>query len=146
MGYPSVFEKNTTQITFERLEKLTKDSTPLWGKMNVAQMMAHLNVSYDVAIDKIEVKNNFFMKLMLKLMVKNTVVGEAPYKKSSMTAPYFVQDGICDFETEKAKFIANVQAVEIKGKEYFNGKESVSFGVMSDKEWSVLFYKHLGLT
>jgi hypothetical protein len=54
-----------------------------------------------------------------------------------------VQDGERKFEEEKVKFIANVLEVEEKGKEYFNGKESVSFGVMTDKEWSILFYKHL---
>jgi hypothetical protein len=143
MSYPSVFEKHTTELTLNRLEQLNSDSTPLWGKMNAAQMLAHVNVSYDVAFEKLPVKNGSFMKFMLKTFLKNAVVGPKPYPKNSRTAPYFIQDSDKDFEKEKANFIKNVQDVESKGKQWFEGKESVSFGAMTAEEWSNLFYKHL---
>ena len=39
----NTFDPKTTEKTFERLEKLNYMSKPQWGKMNVAQMLAHLN-------------------------------------------------------------------------------------------------------
>jgi hypothetical protein len=39
------------------------------GKMTVAQMLAHLNVTYDLAYDKIQSPTNFFTKILLKLLV-----------------------------------------------------------------------------
>ena len=139
----NVFQRSTTLYTRDRLQNLSKDTIPQWGKMDAGQMLAHLNVAYDVAFGKLEVKNNVIMKWFLKTFVKEGVVGEKPYPKNSMTAPYFMQKEPRDFELEKQKFIDNVQTVEQKGEPFFEGKESVSFGKMTALEWSNQFYKHL---
>jgi uncharacterized damage-inducible protein DinB len=143
MALPYVFDSSTTKLTLERLEKLTSNTQAQWGKMDAGQMLAHLNVSYDLAFGKIQVNDNFFVKFMLKLFVKNAVVSEKPYPKNSQTASYFLQKGPKDFETEKSNFIENVKAVEQKGESFFDGKDSVSFGKLTKKEWSNLFYKHI---
>ena len=44
---------------------------------------------------------------------------------------------------KKSIFINNVKETETKGVALFDGKISSSFGVMSDKEWSTHFYKHI---
>lgn len=143
MALPSVFDSKTTEETFKRLEKITYVTKPQWGKMNAAQMLAHLNVAYDLAYDKIQVKNSGFKKFILKLLVKPMVVGEKGYKKNSQTAPEFIIADERDFEKEKSKFIDNVKQTEAHGAKYFEGKESSSFGVMTAKEWSNQFYKHI---
>lgn len=139
----NTFDPATTEQVLERVEKLTPDSQPLWGKMNVAQMLAHLNVAYEMAYDLKKVKNNSFSRLMLKLFVKGIVVGEKPYKKNSRTAPAFLITDPKEFEQEKNKFIDFVQKTEANGAALFEGKESVSFGQLTSKEWSNMFYKHL---
>lgn len=143
MNLLNTFDPATTERVIARVEKLTPDSQPLWGKMNVAQMLAHLNVAYEMAYDLIEVKNNAFTKLMLKLFVKSLVVGEKPYKKSSRTAPAFLITDSREFEQEKNKLIDFVQKTEANGAAFFEGKESASFGPLTSKEWSNMFYKHL---
>ncbi len=143
MALPSVFDPKTTEETFKRLEKITYVSKPQWGKMNSAQMLAHLNVAYDLAYDKIQVKNSGFKKFILKLLVKPMVVGEKGYKKNSQTAPEFIIADERDFEKEKSKFIDNVKQTEAHGAKYFEGNESKSVGVMTAKEWSNQFYKHI---
>lgn len=140
----NVFENTTTQSIKERLDKLSTDSQPQWGKMNSAQMLAHLNVAYDIAYGKKEVKMNGFTRLMMKLFVKNLVVGdEMKFKKNSRTAPYFVIADARDFEAEKAKLWEYVQQVEKDGVNHFEGKVSDAFGKLSSREWSNQFYKHL---
>lgn len=139
----NTFDPKTTEETFKRLEKLTYMSKPQWGKMNAAQMLAHLNVAYDLAYGKRASKANLFAKLMLKLFVKGIVVGEKPYSKNSPTGPDFLIADERDFEKEKALFIANVKETEAKGASYFEGKESSAFGKLSSKQWSIQFYKHL---
>jgi hypothetical protein len=118
-------------------------SKPQWGKMNVAQMLAHLNVTYDLAYDRVQSPANFFVKLMLKLFVKPLVTNDKPYKKNSHTAPVFIITNECDFEKEKSIFIDNVKKTEADGVAFFEGKVSSSFGPMTDKEWSTQFYKHI---
>ena len=63
MAYPNVFEASTTKLITYRLDKLANETTPQWGKMNAAQMLAHLNVAYDIAYGRIPTKYNWLMKI-----------------------------------------------------------------------------------
>jgi hypothetical protein len=138
------FDSTTTAKTLERLEQLSNTTKPVWGKMNAAQMMAHLSIPYDYAYGKKENKLSFFGKLMLNLFVKDLVVGGSkPYPKNSRTSPDFIVADERDFEKEKARLIANIKETEAKGSPYFEGKDSGAFGKLTAKQWSVQFYKHL---
>ena len=44
----NIFTKEVTKDVIARVEKLTPESQPTWGKMSVAQMLAHCNVSYEM--------------------------------------------------------------------------------------------------
>jgi len=77
----SVSDAATTATLLERFNVLTPKSQPQWGKMTVSQMLAHLNVAYDISYGKIPVRYNWLTKQMLKFFVKSTVVGSKPYKK-----------------------------------------------------------------
>ena len=46
--FPSIFEPQTLTDLLARIEKLTPDTQPKWGKMNVAQMLAHNSVGFDI--------------------------------------------------------------------------------------------------
>ncbi|OAQ42427.1 hypothetical protein A5893_04495 [Pedobacter psychrophilus] len=139
----SVFNSNDTQELVSRINSLKPNSTPLWGKMNVAQMLAHCNVSYEMAFESKHPKPNAIMRFILKAFVKSTVVGEKPYKKSSQTAPAFIITDTRDFENEKSRLIAYINKTQELGENYFDGKESLSFGVLNKTEWNNMFYKHL---
>jgi hypothetical protein len=143
MKYPSVYESDVLDSIFERLDKLSATTVPQWGKMNAGQMLAHLNISYDITYGKMTVKNNFLMKMMLKIFVKPTVVGDKPYQKNSRTAPYFIIANDRDFEVEKSKLVAYMKQMQKEGATKFEGKESPSFGAMTAQEWSNQYYKHL---
>jgi hypothetical protein len=143
MALPNIFKQETTDLLLNRLEKLTHQSQPLWGKMDVAKMLAHVNVTYDLNEGRIESKTPFIMKLILKAFVKPAVVGEKTYPKNSRTAPVFIITSEKDFEKEKTNLIANIKAVQAKGEAFFEGRESSSFGKLTTKEWNNLFYKHL---
>ncbi len=143
MALLNVFEKSTTTAILKRLEKLKGDTVPQWGKMNAAQMLAHLNVNYDITYGKKEVNNNAFKRFMFKLFLKSAVVSEKPYRKNGGTAPYFIIKGDRNFEEEKAKLINYIKMTEEKGAAFFEGKESSAFGALTSKEWSNQFYKHM---
>lgn len=144
MDYPNSFTPEVTEKVAQRLANLSNETTPQWGKMNSAQMLAHLNVAYDIAHERVEVKKpNFLMAFMLKKMIKPIVVGSKPYKKNSRTAPMFLIADEREFEQEKTKFINNLKETQEKGEAHFDGKHNPSFGVLSANEWNNMFYKHL---
>lgn len=143
MALPSVFIKEVSDNIIERINKLTNSTPEQWGKMSVAQMLAHCNVTYEMAHDDIHPKPNFFMKFILKSFVKRTVTNEVPYKQNSQTAPAFIIKTDKDFNIEKNRLIQYIQKTQQLGEANFNGKESHSFGVLNATEWNNMFYKHL---
>ncbi|MCA0364957.1 MAG: DUF1569 domain-containing protein [Bacteroidetes bacterium] len=140
----NIFEKSTTEEVIARIGKLTPATSPLWGKMTVSQMLAHCCVTYEMLFEPERFpKPNFLMGLMLKFLVKPTVTGNVPYKKNLRTAPAFMITEDKDFETERKRLIDFLQKVQDLGENYFEGRESHSFGKLSKEEWSTMFYKHL---
>ena len=139
----NIFEKKITGETINRINQLTQNTQRVWGKMSVAQMLAHCNVTYEMVYEDIHPKPNPFMKLILKLFVKHSVVGEKTYKHGLPTASQFLIKEEKDFEYEKKRLINYIQKTEELGKEHFNNKESLSFGKLTSQEWNNMFYKHL---
>ena len=44
----NVFDRKVSEELVSRINQLTPSTTNLWGKMNVSQMLAHCNVTYDL--------------------------------------------------------------------------------------------------
>ena len=143
MSWKNLFNHKECQETIDRINKLTKETPNLWGKMNVAQMLAHCNVTYELVYTDKHPKPKGFQKFMIKLFAKNVVVGPKPYKKNTRTAPMFLITDQRKFETEKQRLIDYIQKTQQLGEAHFNGKESHAFGALSAKEWNTLFSKHL---
>jgi hypothetical protein len=141
--FPSLFDKTALNDMIARLNQLSPATQPEWGKMTVAQMLAHNNVAYDITSGKIPVSYNFLMRFMLKTFVKDTVVGKKPYGRNGRTAPVFIVSDERDFAREKAELIANLKSFHEEGPAAYEGRASPSFGPMTSQEWSNQYWKHL---
>ncbi len=139
----SVFKPEDVKEVLNRIDKLSNETQPVWGKMDVAQMLAHCNVTYEMAYEDKHPKAKGLKKMMLNWFVKPIVVNEKPYKKNSRTAPEFIISDKRVFETEKERLVNYINKTMEIGEKGFEGKESNSFGVLSVQEWNNSFYKHL---
>ncbi|NCA21476.1 MAG: DUF1569 domain-containing protein [Crocinitomicaceae bacterium] len=139
----NIFNATDSNEIIERIEKLTSETKQVWGKMNVSQMMAHCNVTYEMVYENIHPKPNAFVRFLLKSFVKNKVVNDEVYKQNSQTAPVFLIKSDKNFEKEKARLIEHIKKTQELGPGYFEKKESHSFGVLKATEWNNMFYKHL---
>ncbi len=143
MDLPNIFTSPVSDKIIQRINALTTTSQPVWGKMNVAQMLAHCNVTYEYLFENNHPKPNAFLKFIIKLMAKKAVVSNTPYKKNSPTGPDFKMTTDKDFATEKSRLISYLQRTQALGENHFDGKESHSFGELTLNEWNNMFYKHL---
>ena len=143
MALPSVYNKSEVEKLIDRINKLSPKTLAKWGKMNVSQMLAHCNITYEYVFDERNDHPNFFMKIMLKLFVKKIVVGEKPYEHNGRTAPAFIITDEREFAKEKTRLINYINAVFSKGQSYFEGKKSSSFDALTSLEWNNMMYKHL---
>ena len=143
MPLPNIFTKEVSDEIIQRLNNLKPDSQPLWGKMNSSQMLAHCNVAYEMVYDNIHPAPKAFMKFILKLLVREKVVGEKPFGHNLKTAPQFVITDTKNFDSEKQRLIEYINKTLQLGESHFDNKENASFGPMTKSEWNNLFYKHL---
>jgi len=139
----NLFDSEDAKEMVFRINQLTAETPAQWGKMAVDQMLAHCSVAYEMAYTDKHPKPNAFARFMLKMFVKQAVVGPKPYKRNSRTAPVFIIADRKNFEEEKARLIAYIEKTQKLGATHFEGKESNSFGAMTSQEWNVSFSKHL---
>ena len=140
----NVFDAQDAQEYINRINNLTPETQRKWGKMSVNQVLAHLNVAYDLTFmpEKFP-KPSFIAKFLLSRFVKPKITNEIPYKQSLPTSPAFIIADERNFEEEKAKLIGNIQRVQQLGREAFEGKENINFGKMTAQCWNNMFAKHL---
>ena len=143
MALPNIFTKAVSDTVIQRINNLTPSTQGQWGKMAVAQMLAHCCVTYEMLYDNIHPRPNAFMRFLLTLLAKNAVVSEKPYPKNTRTAPAFIIKEDKNFDREKNRLIAYIQRTQALGENHFDNKESLSFGNLTKTEWNNLFYKHL---
>ena len=139
MERKSLYNPEVYQSTLARIDKLTVESTPQWGKMAPAQMMAHCAEILDVTNGK-PLDNTPFFARLFKGMIRKMVVGEKPYPKNSKPHPQYVQTSTKDFVMEKQRLLKALE--QWKGMEG-EQTEHALFGVLTreEKGWSA--YKHL---
>lgn len=140
----NVFDAKDAKEYINRINNLTPETQRKWGKMSVDQVLAHLNVAYDLTFTPEKFpKPNFIAKFLLSRFVKPKITNENPYKPSLPTSPVFIIADERNFEDEKAKLIGNIQRVQQLGREAFEGKENINFGKMTAQCWNNMFAKHL---
>ncbi len=139
----SVFDPIDVYELCNRINSLNPDTQAIWGKMNVAQMLAHCNVTYEMIYEDKHPKPNPILKFVLKLFVKKYVVNDKPYKKNSQTAPAFIINDPKVFDDERIRLLNFINKTLELGAVHFEGKESHSFGKLNITEWNYMLYKHL---
>ncbi len=138
----NIFDKKDNQELIERLEKITPDSKPLWGKMNAAQMVKHCQKPLDVAEGRLKMKGGILGFLFGK-MVKKQFLCEKALKKNMATAPQFKIEETPEFENEWQFLVAMIKRFGQKGPEVIVNKTHPLFGEMTEEEWGTIQYKHL---
>ena len=143
----NIYDRSVCDAHIARINKLTKETRPLWGKMNAAQMLAHVSKPYEMVCDPnyadTHKRPNAFARFLLKSFLKPIVVGPKPYSKNSRTAPDFVVADERVLEVERRRLVDHINQVQAWGTKYFDGKENHSFGVMTAQEWNNLYAKHM---
>ncbi len=137
----NIFDKQTNEKLVERIGHLTPESKPLWGKMNVCQMVAHCQKPLEVADGSLKIKGGILGFLFGKIVKKNFLAKDI--KKNLPTVPSFKVRETPEFDSEWHLLMSLVKKFGEKGPEVIANKKHPFFGEMTNEEWGVLQYKHL---
>ena len=138
-----VFDPAVTAELIGRIRGLRPDTRPEWGRMDVAQMLAHCCVGYEITYEDVHPRPGPVKRFLLRTLVKPGVVGEKPYPRNAPTAPVFRVRGERDFERERDRLIGYLERTRDLGGDAFEGRDYPNFGPLTRREWSTMFYKHL---
>ncbi len=137
-----MYSPEVYQDCLNRIEKLISESRPQWGSMSAAQMLAHCAEIQEVSNGK-ELKNTPFIAKLFKGMIRNMVVNEQPYPKSTRTHPQYKQTTDKDFETEKKRLLDSLDKFVNMDEEEAKQIKHPLFGKMTPEEKGWSTYKHL---
>ena len=105
----SLFEEAGNAEAVQRIEALAPDARPQWGKMNLAQMLAHCQRPFRTASGELKLKRGLPGLLLGRWAKKKFIVGDAPFGRNSPTDPNFLVPGASDIEHERTELIALVK-------------------------------------
>jgi hypothetical protein len=136
-----LFDPGENNLIKKRINNLTPDSQPLWGKMNVSQMLAHLQQPMLVAFGQLKLKGGLLGFLFGK-MAKKQMLMDKPFKHNMPTIKEF-KVAEKDFVREKNILLSYVDRFITEGPGVITGKKHPFFGDLTLEEWDTLQWKHL---
>lgn len=139
----NLYDAPTVAKVKERVACLRPDSQPLWGKMNVAQAMAHCSLGLEWAVDDTQ-PPRMFLGRILGWVVKPLALGnENPMRRNSPTAKSLVVADERDLETERRRLYKLIDRFVAGGPAKCTKHPHSFFGPLRPEEWAELMYKHL---
>ena len=137
-----LFDEKDNREIIERIDKLHPAAQAQWGKMHVAQMLAHAQVPLRCAFGELKLKRSLLGMIVGRIALKHVTSGK-PWKHGMPTNPEFVVADEREFEKERKQLIALVQRFPQSGPSAITKKAHPFFGKMSPQEWSSLQWNHL---
>ena len=138
----SVRNEQCREELIERINSLSPDAKPAWGKMNVEQMLSHLVQAGELPFEaSVSDRSSFMSRHVIKFLVLTMV----PVPKEVPTSPQMdqQQDGRPPqgFEVDKANAIESLHKLGTLPLDH-KCLDHPFFGKMSVKQWCRLAYKH----
>ena len=140
MEIKNLFDPSVKQEIIDRINKLTAQTQRQWGKMDVAQMLAHVQQPIEVAYGKRELKSHWLLKIIGPLF-KTKLYNGQPYKQGLPTDRSYVMTGtVKDFEKEKQQLL---QLIDRFHDANLTSASHPVFGTFTKEQWSLATWKHL---
>ncbi len=138
----NLFDKDSYTEIINRMNTLNPNSQRQWGKMDVAQMLAHCKEAFKVPLSDKKMPR-MFMGLLIGWMIKPKLYNESPWKKNLPTAPNFIIKDARDFEKEKQELTDLINQFHNGGPENVGRFPHPMFGSFTKEQWGQSMYKHV---
>ena len=138
----NLFDKDTYTEIINRLNTLTPQTQRQWGKMNVAQMLAHCKEAFTVPLSDKKMPRSI-LGLLVGWMIKSKLYNDEPWKRNLPTAPNFIIKDERDFEKEKQELVSMINQFYHAGPGNVGKYPHPMFGAFTPAQWGMSMYKHL---
>jgi hypothetical protein len=137
----NLYNQSDVLEILSRIEKLSSDSQRQWGKMNVEQMLSHLNAFLETALN-LNSPKRILLGRILGSFFKKRYISEKRFSENSPTHKDYVFTDIRNFEKEKANSIQLIKQFFDGGPPKCTSKPHSFFGKLTSEEWAIAQWKH----
>jgi hypothetical protein len=138
----NLFQREAVDEVIARIDSLQPSVQRQWGKMDVAQMMAHCSAALDMASGRLNPPRLFIGRL-IGPFVRPIYTNEKPLSRNSPTDPKLVVSDQRDFAHEQEQLKRCVRQFHEGGEAQCTRHPHPFFGTLSAQDWSRGMYKHL---
>ena len=125
-----------------RIDQLQPLSQRLWGKMDVAQMLAHCSAALEMASGKFVAKRVLLGRI-IGPRVRHVLVEDKPFSHNSPSAKELKVADQREFAGEKERLVRCVREFHEGGESGCTTHPHPFFGPITPLEWSTGMCKHL---
>jgi len=137
----NLLDRDVQEEIETRLAALSAVTPAKWGRMSVAQMLAHCAEVQDVANGK-DLSHTPFVIRLFASFIKRAVTSMKPYPTGVRTHPQYVVDQDVDFDDARARLLSAIRAMTGKLDKTTEIHHPL-FGRMTREEAGWAMYKHL---
>ena len=137
----NLYNKSDVLGILNRIEKLSSNSKSKWGKMNVEQMLAHLNTFLETALN-LNSPKRILIGRILGSFFKSRYISEKRFSINSPTHKDYIFTEVRNFEKEKSKSILLIEHFLKEGPSKCTSKPHPFFGKLTSQEWAIAQWKH----
>ena len=138
----TIFNETDYKEMVKRIESIQSSNARQWGKMDVAQMLAHCCYAVQLALGELQLKRSFIGRI-LGPMIKKSFLSEKPFNKDNPTAPELLMVDKKEFDKEKERLLGLVKKLHEGGEAGATKHPHGFFGKMTPKQWGETQWKHL---
>jgi len=138
----NLFELETVDEVIVRIDKLQPASQRQWGKMDVAQMLAHCSITMDIASGKLNPPRIFIGRIIAPFL-KSMYTNDKPFAKNGPTGKDLLVVDKKDFAREQESLKVKVRHFHQCGESGCTRHPHPFFGSLTPYAWSRGMYKHL---
>jgi len=125
-----------------RIGSVRPDSARQWGKMDVAQMLAHCQAPLRVATGEKTIQRGL-VGVLFGGIAKKKLAGPEPFGKNLPTDKSFRVVDPRDFGRERDALVLIVRTFGERGAAGLTKEPHPFFGKLETPEWEALMWKHL---
>ncbi len=139
----NLYEPATVEEVKQRMAQLRPDTERQWGKMNVAQMVAHCSGGMEWAVGDKRPPRMFVGRILGVIVKPMALKDDEPMRRNSPTSKDLVVDHDRNLEMEQVRLRGLVERFALAGPKGCTTHPHSFFGRLTPEEWAVLMYKHL---
>ena len=137
----SLHDAASREALLRRLDQLSSEAHPAWGKMSVGQMLCHVGAALRMGLGELPVQSKG-KRLFQLFPLRQLIIYVLPWPHGAPTAPELLATAPAEFEADRARvadLVPRFGAASLEGR----WPDHPVFGPLTGRDWSVLQHRHL---